>query len=108
MRDDADSPGWQTRIDALANHPRRTLEVRVGPLADDEADEFIALKDAEGTIIPATRCEVRTRAEGNPLYLEELTRTVLDTVNRQGLGGASQQLAPGDLPAALESLLLAR
>ena len=108
MRDDPAAPGWEARVDALANHPRRTAELVLDPLSDHESEEFIALKDAEQTIAPAVRCSLRTRAEGNPLYLEELTRTTMEAIGRSSTGAQIDLEEDLGIPPALEGLLLAR
>jgi class 3 adenylate cyclase/tetratricopeptide (TPR) repeat protein len=107
MRDDRDAPGWDVRVEAVANHSHRTLEVRLGALGGEEAEEFIGLNDRDGLITPAMRCELRLRAEGNALFLEELTRTALEAIGRP-VSDSSDRWSNLEIPVALEGLLLAR
>ncbi len=102
------SDGWRFRVSVLAEHPHRSVELLLAPLSNDEAVQLLSVLAPSGLGDPS-RDEIVRRAEGNPLYLEQLLQTVLEQ------GGLEQQrqwtLSPSAtrvVPAALESLLLAR
>jgi class 3 adenylate cyclase len=95
------------RLTALAEYGHRASELMLTPLTD-EAAETLARTFVPG-LDATTTATLVTRAAGNPLYLEELLRAVVDggVVDRRRtwtLTVGSAEL----LPPALESLLLAR
>jgi predicted ATPase len=109
LRRDPASEGWRLRTRVLADFAHRAAELVLEPLSPEEAGDLL------GTLLPgafdeATRAELVARAEGNPLYLEELLRALVEG------GGLEQRhrtwtttLKPSlILPPALESLLVAR
>lgn len=97
-------PGWGG---GLLN----AAAVRLDPLSDDESRRLIArLLDVDD--LPDTlRAEVVRRADGNPLYVEEFLRMLIDTgrvVKRDGRYVADASLADLDVPATLQGLVSAR
>ena len=101
------SEGWRFRVSVLAERPHRAIEIPLAPLPDADASNLLS------TLAPglsrAAHAEVIGRAEGNPLFLEQLMRAVVEP------GGFDQHpswtLSRGatrPVPAALESLLLSR
>ncbi|HBY93068.1 MAG TPA: hypothetical protein DEP84_03735, partial [Chloroflexi bacterium] len=99
---------------AGALHGERRTALRLKPLA---ADESVTLFDAllsSPDVPPALTAKIRERAEGNPFYLEELIRMLIDRgVLRSD--GQRWRLAPGldpaslaEMPSSLHALLLAR
>jgi class 3 adenylate cyclase len=109
LRADPSSEGWRFRLNALEHFSHRIGELTLGPLSDSAAEELLAMLVPEG-LDDAARQEVVSRAEGNPLYLEELLRSLIE-------GGELERLhrtwaltsVPGkSLPPALEGLLMAR
>jgi class 3 adenylate cyclase len=109
LRADPSSEGWRFRLNALEHYSHRIAELTLGPLADPAAEELLSMLVPEG-LDDVARQEVVSRAEGNPLYLEELLRSLIE-------GGELERLhrtwaltsVPGkSLPPALEGLLMAR
>ena len=72
------SEGWRFRVSVLAEHPHRAIELPLGPLSDADASRLLSLL-APDELTEAARAEIVSRAEGNPLYLEQLLRTVVET-----------------------------
>jgi class 3 adenylate cyclase len=100
--------GWRFRVSVLAEHPHHAIELPLGPLSDAEASRLLSLLAPE-ELAEAARAEIVSHAEGNPLYLEQLLRTVVETgwlVRQRGwtLSPSATKL----VPAGLESLLLSR
>jgi class 3 adenylate cyclase len=101
------SEAQRLRLTVLGDYGHRATELALAPLAD-EAGEELARTFLPGLDATTTSALV-TRAAGNPLYLEELLRAVVEgnVVDRRRtwtLTVGSAEL----LPPALESLLLAR
>jgi class 3 adenylate cyclase len=109
LRRDPASEGWRFRTRVLADYSHRATELTLAPLAPAAATELLATL-LPGVFDDETREEIVARAEGNPLYLEELLRALVEG------GGLEQRhrtwtttLKPSLLlPPALENLLVAR
>ena len=102
------SEGWQFRVSVLAEHPHRALELPLGPLSQDDASTLLSAL-LPGGLPDETRAEIVARAEGNPLYLEQLLRAIVE--NEDVEERRNWTLSPSAtrlVPPALESLLLAR
>jgi class 3 adenylate cyclase len=108
-RPDPASEAWAFRSRASSEYAHRLTELTLTPLDEDASRQLVDSFLPPGLLGPAVRDDVVARAEGNPLYLEELLRAVLEA------GGVERHrtwtIAPGsvsDLPPALEALLVAR
>jgi class 3 adenylate cyclase len=102
------SEGQLFRLRVLRDYAHRATEVSLGRLPDEAAEQLVA------GLLPralddASRAAVVARAEGNPLYLEEILRALIEAQSLEG--GATSPITPRSpelLPAALESVLVAR
>jgi class 3 adenylate cyclase/predicted ATPase len=106
-RRDPTSEGWALRLRVQADYAHRTCELVLGPLTEEAAVEYLEL--LRPGLDDDARREIVARAEGNPLYLEELLRTLLEE------GGLERRKtwtltvrATELLPPALGHLLVAR
>ena len=101
------SEGAALRLRALGNHGHRTTEIPLGPLSDEAAEEM--LTGILGSEVDAvTRMGLVREAEGNPLYVEELARALLEG-GLEPRGRTWTVTVRADLlPPALENLLVAR
>ena len=108
MRPDPASEGWQLRLRVLSDYSHRATQLALVPLDEDESRQLL-----DG-LLPAglderSRDEVVQRAEGNPLYLEELLQVLVE-------GGSLEQRAAwtvsivsaSQLSPELQALLVAR
>ncbi len=104
-RPETDSAAARFRAHAMTHFAHRCEELTVQPISEDAASRLLDLI-LPGSLDLHSRRELVTRAEGNPLYLEEMAR---------GLG--SEELRPRTLtitagtlpmPPTLEALLVAR
>lgn len=104
MRSDPVAKGWALRVSALSSFAHRADELRLKPLSSIESEAFVGHLDTRGAIGGEVASALVVRAEGNPLYLEEL----FNAVAGDALPGAQVLDEESALPPALESLLLAR
>jgi class 3 adenylate cyclase/tetratricopeptide (TPR) repeat protein len=74
------------------------------PLDDANADALILAQPGADRLPPRVRRAIRARADGVPLFVEELTRSVVEQAAEQG----AQSLDDTDLPMSLQDSLLAR
>ncbi len=113
MRPEHEAPGWQAREQADREFHGRYTEIRLQPLNADESGELVdgLLRISE---LPASlRARIQEKSDGNPYFVEEIVRTLID----QGLviqeENGTRWRAIGDIsdleiPGNLQTLLIAR
>jgi class 3 adenylate cyclase/tetratricopeptide (TPR) repeat protein len=110
-RVEPDTPGWRLveAVQALSADRRVVLEL--GPLTADESTRLVG-QMLPGAPPPAgMAAAIWRRAEGNPLFVEQLVRSLVDDgAVRQGEDGwvETQTVDVEAIPATLHGLLLAR
>jgi class 3 adenylate cyclase/tetratricopeptide (TPR) repeat protein len=115
FRDRRDLACWELRNTAEARFPHRFKEVALKPLAEAES---LGLLNAmlPGAAFGDTICsEILTKAAGNPLYLEELVRSLIETgaVVRHRVNGSVHWEVTAEfdkiaVPDSLRSAIVAR
>ena len=98
------------KASALLEYPHRVEHVRIQPLPTRDSTELADALSPTGALEVSTRSEVVARAGGNPLYLGELIRILVDrgALEPRGRWTLSMTTMGAMLPPALESLLVAR
>ncbi len=86
------------------DEPDAASEVLVGELPADASEALVDELAADQPIAATMRSQLVARASGNPLFLSELVRAVLETAARHDVGGSVVET----LPESLNGLLLAR
>ncbi|HET8568439.1 MAG TPA: adenylate/guanylate cyclase domain-containing protein [Candidatus Limnocylindria bacterium] len=97
-------PGWGG---GLLN----AAAIRLDPLSEDESRRLIARLLDIDDLPEGVRAEVVRRAEGNPLYVEEFLRMLIDAGGVARRGGrfvATASLAELEVPPTLRGLIAAR
>jgi class 3 adenylate cyclase/predicted ATPase len=92
--------------------PHAVSHVILDRLSDDEGRALV-LRTAEGSELPAHVInEIVSKTDGIPLFIEEMTKAVLETARALGKGDAGATVAegarPGLIPSTLQGLLMAR
>jgi class 3 adenylate cyclase/tetratricopeptide (TPR) repeat protein len=86
-------------------------QLRIDPLTGDNAEALLhALLGDDASLLPLKRMLIE-RTEGNPLFVEESVRTLLETGDLQGSRGAYRLSAPASniqVPATVHAILAAR
>jgi predicted ATPase len=101
LRPDPTTIGLAVRSRALKDFSHRTEELHLSPLSTLESERLLVSLDVEGRISRSVRRELVRRAEGNPLFLEELFNAI-------ARDGSTPEEIEKELPLALEGLLLSR
>ena len=112
-RPERSSPVWEFQHFVETEYHHRTSLVELGPLPVEKSNEFIAQMIGEDTLSRHLRDQIVYRAAGNPYYLTELIRSLVDRgiLVREAQGQEWSLISedfPLELPASLKSLLLAR
>lgn len=102
MRSDPGTASWRVRVKALAEYAHRTEEMRLESISDAKSQELVNSLDPERVLTARVRSAVVRKAEGNPLYLEELINAIT------GRDSDLEAVEHDQLPRALEGILLSR
>jgi class 3 adenylate cyclase len=109
LRADPGSEGWRFRLKVLSEYMHRAVELPLTPVARESAERLVDALMPVGILDPATRSEIVGRAEGNPLYVEELLRAVVESgVPDRRRTWTLPSTATGLIPPSLEGLFIAR
>jgi len=108
LRPDPGSQGWTFRLAAQTRFAHRVDELPLPPLAPEASRALIDALVPAGLVGEAVKDEVVAKAEGNPLYLEELLRALLESGGDRRRTWTITPSTAAELPPALEALLVAR
>ena len=90
---------------------RNATNVGLDPLSSEDADELIGLLLSVEDLPARTHRRILERAEGNPFFLEEIVRHLIDEdqiVRRNGTWHATDALADVRIPDTVQGVLAAR
>jgi len=111
FRSDLDKPVWQLKLIAETHFAHRYLELRHSPLENKASIEMIK-NLLQGINFPdELRETIIEKAQGNPLYVEELIRSLIEEEVLVRDGDSWVMYRPTselDVPASLEKVILAR
>jgi predicted ATPase len=110
LRRDPGSVGWRLRTTILAEYGHRATELSLKPLSEDASAQLVEAISPTGALDAGSRRDLVSRAEGNPLYLEEIMRALAESGGLQRTKSWTMSVtAMGQLlPPALEGLLTFR
>lgn len=106
-----DEPAWSIHELAERDHPHLHVTLELHQLDDDATRQLVAsLLEIDG-LPEELRATILAKAEGNPYFIEELVRSLIDegVIRREG-GGWAGTAVPSDLavPDALHALITSR
>ena len=113
FRPDRQSPAWRVKQAAETDFPHRYTEIALNALSDGDSDELFGnlfkISEAPAELRPM----ILEKTEGNPLYLEEFTRTLIESgavsLDETGLRWNSEaSLVDIHIPENLQGLLTSR
>ena len=78
MRPERDHAAWRLKEDVARTLPHRFHEVALEALSGDAGQELLRALVGEGTLPPDVERQILEPAEGNPFFLEELVRSLVD------------------------------
>jgi serine/threonine protein kinase/class 3 adenylate cyclase len=110
-RPDRDAPGWKLLTTARDTMGPRLTELALNELSEEDSRQLISNLLDVGSLPDDVRTLILKKSEGNPFYVEEVIRMLIDNGaivrNRDGWA-AGQGLATVEIPGNLQGLLLAR
>jgi class 3 adenylate cyclase/tetratricopeptide (TPR) repeat protein len=98
MRPYREDTSWHIHQVAERDHPHRYHQLPLSPLASDDGGALLDALLDDTEIPPETRSRILERAAGNPLFLEEMVRTLSES-------GSEDQTVPSSLAAILTARL---
>lgn len=110
-RADADTPGWALIPQARELFGEALAEIRLEALSSDDSRTLVANLLEIESLPQAVRDLILTRAEGNPFFVEEVVRMLIERgaiVERDGRWVATEEISTVEIPETLHGLLLAR
>lgn len=111
FRPDRDKPCWELKIRAETDFAHRYAHLALIPLDDPSSKELVGNLLTLADIPQAIREMIQERSEGNPFYVEELIRELIERgvlVQRVGRWQATQAKAEIEVPETLEKVIQAR
>jgi class 3 adenylate cyclase/tetratricopeptide (TPR) repeat protein len=113
MRPEREAPAWQGMQVAERDFPHRYTEIRLQPLNASESGELIDSLLRISDLPAGLRNRIMEKSEGNPYFVEEVVRTLIDrgVVVRDEAAACWRATGEGedlDIPGNLQSLLVAR
>jgi class 3 adenylate cyclase/predicted ATPase len=109
-------PGWadsaaRIRQRAREEHAERNLELALEPLGAEAVRRMVRNLFRGGDVPYATRTLIEERARGNPFYIEEVVRALVDqgaVEYRDGAFHATRGLESAEIPGTLQEVVMAR
>lgn len=115
FRPDPLAPSWQIKQAAEGQYAHRYTKIELHPLPPQESERLLAHLLGFGEYFPDLLAQILQKAEGNPLFIEEVVRSLIDKnmVERTDRGvrwvGPADSATPAiTIPGSLQALLQAR
>lgn len=113
MRPYRRSSGWGIKNIGETEYPHRYTEIELKPLTDDDSDTLIGNLLTVSELPIELRRLILKKAEGNPFFVEEVIRTLIDegALQRDETGlhwETKKKIEDISLPDNLQALIIAR
>src|SRR5439155_21644930 len=111
MRPDKSAPSWTALAQARERLGDRFSEIALEPLSGDQAQELLGNLLYIEDLPEQVRALMLRKSEGNPFFLEEVIRSLIDSghiVHEEGHWRATRDIQNVAIPDTLAGLLTAR
>ena len=109
-RIERESPGWQVASAARERFAQHYTEIWLHPLSQSDSEHLMNQVAGQASLSSTVRQQIERKAEGNPLYVEELVLSILGTGEATDHAGL-ESITKDDrieIPDTLQALLLSR
>jgi ABC-type oligopeptide transport system substrate-binding subunit len=110
-RIDRNHGSWQLKVKAETDFAHRYTEIQLKPLSTDSADALVNGLLEKANLPEAIHGMILERSEGNPFYVEEIIRSLIEQgaiIQEDGAWRATSDIANAEIPETLQGVLLAR
>jgi predicted ATPase len=110
-RPEREAPSWKLVTAARETIGGSLTEISLGTLSEDDSRQLVANLLKIEALPDRTRSVILKKAEGNPFFVEEIVRMLIDrgaVVRQDGGWTAGAEIDNVDIPSNLEGLLMAR
>ncbi len=109
-RPERDHPSWRVKEAAARELPHRTHEAALEALSGDAGRELLHSLVGASTLPAEMQRRILEPAEGNPFFLEELVRSLVDAgaLVQEGDGWRFDHAVDVEVPPTVEKVILAR
>jgi ABC-type oligopeptide transport system substrate-binding subunit len=110
LRPERDHGAWRVKEDVARTLPHRFHEVALEALSGDAGSELLAALVGRDTLPAEVEGQILEPAEGNPFFLEELVRSMVDAgaLVAEGDGWRFDHAVDLQVPPTVEKVILAR
>ena len=111
LRADIDSPGWKLVTQGREQFGERLTEMHLQPLSETDSRDLVANLLEIESLPDDVRESILARAEGNPFFVEEVIRMLIErgVIQRnEDQWVATAEVSSVEIPETLHGLLLAR
>ncbi len=110
-RPDRSSTFWNVKLQNARDYPEQFTELTLWPLTDEESRQLLKYLLKIEKMPEATERLLLNRAEGNPLFLEEVLRSLIEEGIIERVNGhwqITRSITEIDIPNTLQGVLTAR
>jgi class 3 adenylate cyclase len=110
-RAERDAPGWRLVTAARESLGGSLTEITLGALSEHDSRQLVSNLLEIEALPEETRALILKKAEGNPFFVEEIIRMLIDRgaiLRREGGWTAGVEMDSVEIPDNLEGLLMAR
>lgn len=111
MRPERDAPGWRLVTAAREVLGAGLAEINLKALSETDTRKLVSNLLEVEALSEQARSLIQKKAEGNPFFVEEVIRMLIDRhaiIRRQGKWQLEKQISTTEIPDNLQGLLLAR
>ena len=110
MRPEPDHQAWRVKEEAARLLPHRYLELSLDALTGDSGRELLDVLVGHDTLPAEMAQRIVQLAEGNPFFVEEIVRALVDAgaLMREGDAWQFDHAVPMEIPPTVEKVILSR
>jgi class 3 adenylate cyclase/tetratricopeptide (TPR) repeat protein len=113
FRGDRTAPSWKIKQLAETEYPHRYQEIVLRPLSDESSQSLVDHLLTLSELPQAVHALILQRAEGNPFFVEEVVRSLIDSDalvwdEARGIWGLGAKVEEIQIPDNVQALLQAR